>query len=399
MAENLIQLSGSDTLTKSLKNNPSTSTDCLGGEMGRRFNERGEPYKKCREPRLVLVAGNSNRTLSKEISQYLGIDLLRAEIGRFPDGEVKVRLKQGVRGATAFVIQSLCPPVNDNLVELGLVMDALWRSHAQAVIPVIPYFGYGRQERRDQSHTPISAKWVARVLGINSSRVILMDVHTGAIEGFFDVPVDHLLARPLMLLALEKSDNQVLAAADQGISKAAEKWARRLRMPLATVGKIRLGDRKVEVSYVLGKEFVTGKRVCLIDDMIATGGTTISGAEALRKNGAFSVDVAIIHPICAAEALKKLSEATFEGEPLIRRIFTTNGVPLADRLKAFPSLEERVEIISLAPLLGETIAQVFINGSVGQLFDKASYLRATSQPPEPEADPVASDEALDTVEG
>ncbi|MEA3305971.1 MAG: ribose-phosphate pyrophosphokinase, partial [Candidatus Omnitrophota bacterium] len=247
---------------------------------------------------MLIFAGNSNKKLTNEICGYLNMPLGRAVVGKFSDGEIKVKIKEDVRGKDVFIIQSVCSPVNDSLIELLILIDALKRASAERITAVIPYYGYARQDRKDQPRVPITAKLVANLItaaGVN--RVLTIDLHAGQIQGFFDIPLDHLFAVNIFVDYFHKNriKNLVVVSPDVGGVKMARSYAKKLRAGLAVVDKRRVNDKKTEAMFVMGE--VKGKNALIVDDIIATAGSLVEATEALKRNGAKEVYAAITHPI------------------------------------------------------------------------------------------------------
>ncbi len=304
---------------------------------------------------LKLVAGNSNRALAQEISEHLGIKLTDSEVGRFPDGEISVHIKETVRGADVCVIQSTCPPVNENLMELLLIIDALKRASAERVTAVIPYYGYARQDRKHIGRVPISAKLVANmIVTAGADRVLTLDLPAGQIQGFFDVPVDNLRGDPILAdyFRHQNLENTVIVAPDVGAAKRARAVAERLGLPLAIVEKSRVSPTEVRALNIIGN--VEGKRAILIDDILATGGTVIEATNLLLEYGAREVLAAFTHGVFAGDAVRKL-----EASP-VKRVIVTNTIPVPHSPK--------IEAISVGVLLAETIKRIHAQESVSEMF-------------------------------
>lgn len=304
---------------------------------------------------LELVAGGANPKLAQEISRHLGLKLTDVEVGRFPDGETSVHIKETVRGADVFIIQPTCPPVNNNLMELLLVIDALKRASAERTTAVIPYYGYARQDRKHIGRVPISAKLVANMIACaGADRVLTLDLPAGQIQGFFDIPVDNLRGEPILANYFRKQniDNAVIVAPDVGAAKRARAVAEHLELPLAIVEKSRMSPHEVRALNVIGE--VRGKRVIIIDDILATGGTVIEAARLLLESGAREVYAAFTHGVFAGEAVQKL-----EASPL-KRIIVTNTIPVPES----PKIEE----ISVGTLFAETIKRIHRDESVSEMF-------------------------------
>ncbi len=308
---------------------------------------------------LKIFAGNSLPVLSRDICEFLNVTPGRAEIGRFPEGECKVKIGENIRGADVFIIQSTCPPVNDNLVELLVMIDAARRASARRITAVIPYFGYARQDRKDQPRVPITAKLVANLIAkAGADRVLTMDLHAPQIQGFFDIPLDHLVAMPVLADYFKKKEikNLSICTADVGGIKNAWKFAERLNAPLAIVDKKRSGDTEVEALALIGE--VKDKNIIIPDDMIATGGTLAQAASFLRQHGAKDLYACSTHALLSGSAVEKLKSAGFT------EVIYTNTVPVALDKKQ-PNYVE----LSIAKLFGEAILRIHKETSVSSLFE------------------------------
>ena len=308
---------------------------------------------------MKVFAGNSNLALANEICATLNVAVGRADVGRFPEGECKVKINENVRGADVFIIQSTCPPVNDNLVELLVMIDAARRASARRITAVIPYFGYARQDRKDQPLVPITAKLVANLITqAGADRVLTMDLHAQQIQGFFDIPLDHLVAIPVLADYFKKKEigNLSICTADVGGIKGAWKFAERLNAPLAIVDKKRSGDDKVEALALIGE--VKGKNIIIPDDMIATGGTLAEAAQFLHEHGAQDLYACCTHGLLSGNAVEKLRKAGF------KEVVMTNTVPLVDG-----KLQENYKQLSIAKIFGEAIQRIHNETSVSSLFE------------------------------
>lgn len=310
--------------------------------------------------KLAIFSGNANPELAKNICKYLKIKLSDALVGAFSEGEIRVKLNENVRGKDVFMVQPTCPPTNDNLMELLIMIDALKRSSAQRITAVIPYFGYARQDRKDQPRVPITAKLVANLLTVaGANRILTVDLHAGQIQGFFDIPVDHLYAVGVFIdyfLKLKLKD-LVIVSPDVGGIKMARAYAKRLCAELAIIDKRRDSPEKTEVMYILGK--VEGKNAIIVDDLVATGSSMIEAVYALKKAKAKSVRAAISHGVLSGPAIERIDKCKELEELLI-----TDTIPL-DNHKKHP----RVKVLSVANLLGEAIKRIHNEESVSSLFD------------------------------
>ena len=308
---------------------------------------------------LKLLAGNSNPGLAKEIAQYIGQELSQATVTTFSDGETRVRIDENVRGGDVFLIQSCCHPVNTSIMELLLLIDAVKRSSASKITAVIPYYGYGRQDRKDQPRVPISAKLIADLLTVaGANRILTMDLHAGPIQGFFNIPVDHLYAMPVLLDYIKKQhvSDMVVVSPDAGGVERARAFAKRLNSSLAIIDKRRESPNQAEVMNIIGD--VKDKHALLFDDMIDTAGTIVQTAQTCLDNGALSVWAGCTHPVLSGPALERL-----EGSCL-REVVVTNTIPLYGKDQHCSKLKA----LSVAPLLGEAILRIHREESVTSLF-------------------------------
>ncbi len=307
-----------------------------------------------------IFAGNSNPELARAICAYLGTDLGNARVGRFSDGEIRVEIDESVRGADVYVIQSTCAPVNDNLMELLIMLDALKRASAGSISAVIPYFGYARQDRKAAPRAPISARLVTDLLTAGGAdRIITMELHAGQIQGFFNGPVDHLYSSPVMLkqmkaLGLEKP---VVVSPDAGGVERARAYAKKMNTSLAILDKRRAGPNVAEVMNLVGD--VDGCDAIIVDDMIDTAGTLVQGAQALRRFGARSVYAFSSHPVLSGPAISRISESCLE------RVVVSDTIPLNPDGRACP----KIQVLSVANIFGEAIKRIHDLDSVSSLFD------------------------------
>ena len=307
---------------------------------------------------VKLFCGNANRPLAEEIAQHLDVRLGDADVSRFSDGEVYVQINENVRGEDVFIVQPTCPPVNDTLMELLVMIDAFKRASARRITAVLPYYGYGRQDRKSQSRVPISAKLVADLITTaGASRVLAIDLHAGQIQGFFNIPVDHLFAAPVIIDYLAKKDLEdvVLVSPDAGGVERARAIAKRLRAGLAIIDKRRDGPNVAVFMYLIGE--VKGKDVIVIDDMIDTAGTLIQAVEAVKREGARRVLACGVHPVLSGPAISRIAGSDLE------ELIITNSIPLPPE-KRLPN----VHVLSVAPLLGEAIRRIHDEESVSTLF-------------------------------
>lgn len=308
--------------------------------------------------RMVLFSGNANRKLAQEIAEYLGRPLGQAEVSQFSDGEVFVQINENVRGADVFVIQPTSPPVNHHLMELLIMIDALRRASAHRITAVIPYFGYARQDRKVQPRVPISSKLVADLITVSgANRVLAMDLHAGQIQGFFNIPVDHLYAAPVLLRYFQDRewDEGVVVAPDAGGVERARAFAKRLGTSLAFIDKRREGPNESKVMHIVGE--VKDRDVIIVDDMIDTGGTLVQAVTALREQGAGRIYASCTHPVLSGSAIERIESSGLE------EVVVTNTIPLDERRSS-----KKVTVLSVASLLGEAIDRIHRETSVSSLF-------------------------------
>ena len=308
---------------------------------------------------MKVFCGTANRTLTERICEHLSIRVGDASVRRFADGEVAVKIEEDVRGADIFVVQSTCPPVNDHLMELVLLMDAFKRASAERITAVIPYFGYARQDRKDEGRVPISAKLVANmIVAAGADRVLALDLHAAQLQGFFDIPVDHLYAAPVLTRYFRRLaiPDLTVVAPDVGSSKLARAYSKRLHAGLAIVDKRRISDQETEVMTVIGD--VKGCNVLVIDDMISTAGSITQAALTVRDLGAKDVYLAATHAVLSGSAMDHLDKTPLE------QMIVTDTIPLvpANRRKY-------LRVLSVARLLGEAILRIHHAESVSKLFD------------------------------
>ncbi|MBI2902432.1 MAG: ribose-phosphate pyrophosphokinase [Candidatus Methylomirabilis oxyfera] len=308
--------------------------------------------------RLILFSGNANRALSEEIADYLGVPLGEAEVSRFADGEILVQIFENVRGADVFVIQPTCRPVNENLMELLVIIDALKRASAWRITAVMPYYGYGRQDRKVQPRVPITAKLVADLLtAAGVHRVLTMDLHAGQIQGFFTTPVDHLYAAPVLLQYFQERmlGDAVVVSPDAGGVERARAFAKRLDTSLAFIDKRRTGPNEAKVMHIVGE--VEGRDVIIVDDMIDTGGTLTQAVPALVDKGAKRIFASCTHPVLSGAAVERIDGSALE------EVVVTNTIPLSEG-----RYSKKLTVLSVAPLLGEAISRIHKEESVSRLF-------------------------------
>jgi len=310
--------------------------------------------------KLAIFSGNANLDLANNICKELKVGLQDALVGRFSEGEIRVKINENVRGKDVFIIQPTCPPANDNLMELLIMIDALRRASAQRITAVIPYFGYARQDRKDQPRVPITAKLVANLLTVSgASRVLTMDLHAGQIQGFFDIPVDHLFSVGVFVDYFSKMNLKDLVAVspDVGSIKMARAYAKRVSAGLAIIDKRRVSPEKAEAMHIMGE--VENKNVIIVDDMIATGSSLIEAVEALKKAGAKTIFAAITHGVLSGPAIQRIGQC--KG---LEKLLITNSIPLPEEKRHL-----KIQVLSVAGLLAEAIKRIHNEESVSCLFD------------------------------
>ncbi len=308
--------------------------------------------------RLLLVSGNANKPLAEEIAKYLSIPLCGATVDQFSEGEIRVQVLDDVRGSDCFVIQPTCSDPNKNLMELLTLIDALKRSSAERITAVLPYYGYARQDRKDRPRVPITAKLVANLITVaGADRVLTLDLHAGQIQGFFDIPLDHLYAVNVFVDHYERKGLKDLAVVspDVGGIKMVRAYAKRMNCDFAVVDKRRVDDKKIEVMNILGE--VKDKNVIMVDDICATAGSLCEAAEALRRAGAKSIYAAVTHGVLSGPALERLDKSCID------ELCITNSIPLSKE-RSHP----KIKVLSVAPLLGEAIRRIHHAESVSGLF-------------------------------
>ena len=309
--------------------------------------------------KLKIFSGSANREIAERICQFLGLEHGKAKIGRFSDGEIQVEIEESVRGMDTFLIQSTCPPVNENLMELLIMLDALKRASVARITVVIPYYGYARQDRKVTPRAPISAKLVADLMEVaGASRVLAMDLHVGQIQGFFDIPVDHLYALPVQLEYFSNIGGQVVVVSpDAGGVERAREFAKRLKnASIAIIDKRREQPNVSKVMHIVGD--VKGKVTILLDDMIDTGGTIVQAAEALVRDGASLVYAGCTHAVLSGNAIERLNNSKLD------KLVVTNTIPLHDKAEKL----QRLEVLDVSPILGEAIKRIHDDSSVSSLF-------------------------------
>ena len=310
--------------------------------------------------KITLIAGNAHAGLAGAISRHLSIPLASAHIGRFPDGEIDIKVNDDLRGTDCFVIQPTCPPVNENWIEMLLLLDCLRRSSAGRITAVLPYYGYARKDRKDEGRVPISAKVVANTLVRGGAdRLLTLDMHAAQIQGFFDIPVDHLYAKPVLLAAVRRLniEKPMIVSPDVGGIKMARSWAKALdNCDLAIVDKRRISGSQIAVEHVIGD--VEGRNVIIVDDMISTGGSISEAARIVRAHGARQIVIAVTHAVLCGPAVERLDAAPID------KILITDSIPPRERTP------RHLEVVSIAPLLARAIMNIHRNESVSSLFEE-----------------------------
>ena len=306
---------------------------------------------------IKIFTGNANPELAKEICDYLGIDLGDSVVSKFSDGEINVEIDESVRGKDVYIVQPTCEPGNEHIMELLIMIDAVRRASARRITAVLPYYGYARQDRKSRGREPITAKLIANLLTkAGCRRVLTMDLHAQQIQGFFDVPVDHLYAAPIIaeyFQSLELEDLVVVSPDIGGVARA-RKFAEMLHAPLAIIDKRRPKPNVSEVMNIIGD--IEGKNVILIDDIIDTAGTITNAAKALKERGAKEVYAACSHAVLSGPAIERLNDCP------IKEVVTTNSIPTAHKNC------DKIKVLSVAPLFGEAIMRIFQDASVSKMF-------------------------------
>ena len=309
---------------------------------------------------IKIFTGNSNKELAQGIAGCLGLPLGKSDCSTFSDGEISVSLHESVRGSECFIVQSTCSPVNDNLMELLIMMDAMKRASAARITAVIPYFGYARQDRKAKARDPITAKLVADLMmAAGVDRVVSMDLHAAQIQGYFDIPVDHMVGMPILTdyWAKRGMEDMVIVSPDHGSVTRARNLAEPLGVPIAIVDKRRPEPNKSEIMNIIGD--VKGKNCVLVDDMIDTAGTICNAGKALIDLGAKSVSACATHGVLSGPACERLKEAPFD------KIVLLNTVPIPEEKRL-----DKMEVLSVAPLFADTLTRIYTNDSVSKLFNR-----------------------------
>jgi ribose-phosphate pyrophosphokinase len=311
---------------------------------------------------MKIFSGNSNMEFARKVAESAGVELGHCDIGRFADGEVQVEIHESVRGSNVFLIQSTCPPVNENYMELFMILDALKRASAAEVTLVMPYYGYARQDRKVAPRAPISAKCVADLIGTaGADRLVVVDLHASQIQGFFTGPVDHLFAIPTLARAwrdeMGHGEEYVIVSPDAGGVERARAFAKRIESTIAIIDKRRTGPNEAKAYHLIGD--VKGKTAIILDDMIDTAGTLVQAVDSLLMNGAKKVFAVATHPVFSGPALTRLQESGVE------QIWVTDTIPLKEAAKKSP----KFKVISMAPVVAEAIRRIYTYDSVSALFD------------------------------
>lgn len=312
------------------------------------------------ESKVKIFTGRANPDLAQEIADYIGVDLSPAEVKNFKDGETYVQIQESIRGYDVFVVQPTCRPVNEHLMELLIIIDALKRASADSITAVIPYYGYARQDRKTVGREAISAKLVADLIATaGADRVLAMDLHTGQLQGFFNILVDHLYATPVLLEYIRslQLENIVIVSPDAGGVERARVYAKKLNCPIAIIDKRRSAHNVAEVFHVIGD--VKGKIAILVDDMIDTAGTICSGGELLLREGATKVYAMAAHAVLSGPAYERLADSCFE------EVIVTNSIPLRCQDHDCSKIKQ----LSVAPILGEAICRIHDDQSVSAMFN------------------------------
>ncbi len=311
--------------------------------------------------RIVLVSGSSNPQLAKKISEFLDVPLVNPQTRRFANGEIYCEIEKNVRGADVFVIQSTCAPVNENLMELLIIIDALKRASANSITAVVPHYGYSRQDRKSSPRTPITAKLCADMMTVaGATRVITMDLHAGQIQGFFNIPFDNIFASPVLLEYIHKNFDKnklVTVSPDAGGVERVRHYAKKLSTELALIDKRRTGPNVAEAMHVIGD--VSGKDCIIIDDMIDTAGTLVQAARALKKNGANRIIAAATHPVFSPPAIERIRDCVE-----LESVIVTDTIPLSEEAKQVG----KIKIVSTGDILSKAIHRTFNHDSVSSLF-------------------------------
>ena len=307
----------------------------------------------------IVMSGNAHPAFASAVAKMLGVPLGDAFVGRFSEGEIRVKINQNVRGQDVFVIQPTCPPVNDHLMELLIILDALRRASARRITAVLPYYGYARQDRKDQPRVPITAKLVANLITVaGADRVLTMDLHAGQIQGFFDIPLDHLFAVNTFVDYFSTQrviPNLVVVSPDVGGIKMARAYAKRLHADLAMVDKRRVNSEETEVLDIMGE--VKGKNALIVDDLVSTAGSLVQAARVLKESGARDIYAAVTHPVLCGPAMERLSAS------VLKELVVTDSIPIPQGRRL-----PKIHVLSVAPLFAEAIRRIHQEESIAVIF-------------------------------
>ncbi len=311
---------------------------------------------------ISILAGNSNPELAKAICKHLGIPLAHALVDRFPEGEIRVQIQDNIRGKDVFIIQSTCSPPNRHLMELLILIDAARRASASRITAVLPFYGYARQDRKDKPRVPITAKLVANLLvSAGANRILTLDLHSGQIQGFFDIPMDHLYSINVIIkyFMQKKLKNLVVVSPDVGGIKQARAYSKLLDTPLAIVDKRRESATQTKAMNIIGD--VRNRNVVLVDDMVSTAGSLVEAVHVLKENGCLDVYAAIVHPILVGPAIERIQKSE------LKELVVSDSIPLSPEKRI-----KKITVLSVASLLGEAIKRIHQNQSVSHLFQKSA---------------------------
>jgi ribose-phosphate pyrophosphokinase len=318
-----------------------------------------KPVRAMNPDRLKIFTGSANPALAEELCGCLGIPLGKASLRQFADGEIYLQIQENVRGADVFVVQPTCPPVDRHLMELLLMMDALKRSSAERITAVLPYYGYARQDRKDKPRVPISAKLIASLIErAGADRILALDLHAAQIQGFFDVPVDHLFAAPVMIeyFKPQETPHLTVVSPDAGGVERARAFAKRLKVPLAIIDKRREDVNVAEVMHIIGR--VRGRNCLIVDDLIDTAGTLVKATEALLEKGAISVSACATHAVLSGPALERIESSQ------LKEVVLTNSIPLSEEARR----SSKVRSLSVGKLLATGVQSIHEETSISVLF-------------------------------
>ena len=323
---------------------------------------RNQPFSKMTGNNISIFSGNSNRKLAESICRHLNISLGRAVVDRFPEGEIHVQIQDNIRGKDVFIIQSISSPPNDHLMELLVLIDAARRASAARITAVLPFYGYARQDRKDRPRVPITAKLVANLLtSAGANRVLTMDLHSNQIQGFFDIPVDHLYSINVLsqYFIKKRLKNLVVVSPDVGGIKLARAYAKLLNSPLAIVDKRREGPTQTKVLNIIGE--VHNRNVVLVDDLVSTASSLVGAVQAIKKAGSLDVYAAIVHPILVGPAIERIRKSH------LKELIVSDSIPVPREKQI-----SKIKVLSVAPLLGEAVKRIHQNESVSSLFRRAA---------------------------